>query len=284
MASTELGDLGPKEGEAVIYHWKWYYGTSSWALWVVLAAVFVLVKANRNRRALLILVPLLILSLLWIGFKKVMSFPTSSEVIFDPIVYSMVVSIAVVFLLGHKLGGRNRFITFLLVLGVMMVLWTVGAMSYIGMEFSNDMLGSVVYFASLALAILLGTILAGWFCRKRYSAKRFLIMLVLGCIITGVVFLFSFIVVYMVFESALRNNWRIIFIQIPIMGAVLGFISFVIILPFMILAFRSSFFRERFFACLGLQSMARAAEAEVYDGGPDEQGPAQQTAESDNLA
>ena len=252
--------MGPKEGEAVMCHWKWYYGTSSWALWVVLAAVFVLVKANRNRRALLILVPLLILSLIWFGFKKLMPVPTSTEMIFDQIFYSLIVGIAVVFLLGHKLSGRNRFITFLLVLGVMMVLWTVGAMSYSGIEFSNDMLGSIVYFASLALAMLLGTVLAGWFCRKRYSAKRFLIMLVLGCIITGVVFLFSFFVVYMIFESALRNQWQIIFIQIPIMGAVLGFISFVIILPYMILAFRSSFFRERFFACMGLQSMAATAE------------------------
>jgi len=212
-----------------------------------------------------------------------MSVPTSAEVVFDQIFYSLIIGVSVVFLLGHKLGGSNRFVTFLLALGVMMILWSVGAMSYIGIEFSNNMFVSIVYFASLALAILLGIVLAGWFCRKRYSWKRFLSMLVLGCIITGVMLLFSFFVVYTIFESGLRFQLAL-FIQIPIVGAVLGFISYIIILPYMILAFRSGFFRERLYSCLRLESMGGRAEAGAESKKVEEEDPGVKIPENDNFA
>ena len=227
---------------------------------MVLAAVFVLVKANRNRRALLILIPLLILSLLWIGFKKVMSFPTSSEMIFDQIVYSLIVGIAVVFLLGHKLGGRNRFVTFLLASGVMAGVLAVCAISNFGIEFSREMLGAVIYFISLALPMLLSVVLAGWRCRKRYSSLHFMLWLAVCIWVVSVTFVLAYFVIFMVIMSDIGLSVSKLTIIILMSSLVISVFSYVILLPYMILAFRSSFFRERFFACMGLHSMAATAE------------------------
>ena len=54
------------------------------------------------------------------------------------------------------------------------------------------------------------------------------------------------------------------------MGLVTGLLLYAINLPFMILAFCSPFFRERFYACLRLKSMSTAA-TQSYINQPNEE-------------
>jgi len=44
-------------------------------------------------------------------------------------------------------------------------------------------------------------------------------------------------------------------------GSVLGALTYVVVFPYMILSLRSSFYRQRFFACLRLKSMPTTASA-----------------------
>jgi hypothetical protein len=48
---------------------------------------------------------------------------------------------------------------------------------------------------------------------------------------------------------------------VPVVGSSYGAFLYVVVLPYMILALRSSFFRERFYACLHLKSMPTASES-----------------------
>jgi hypothetical protein len=251
---------------------------------VVLILTFVLVKENRSRRALLILIPFFILSLLWFGFKKVVPFPTSSEVIFDPIVYSLIVSIAVVFLFGHKLGGRNRFVTFLLTIGIMAAVLAVCTISNFGIEFSREMLGAVIYFISLALPILLGVILAGWRCRKRYSSLRFMLWLAVWVWVVPAIFMLTYFGIGMVISGGIGLSVGQLTIIILMGSLVISAFSYVILLPYMILAFSSGFFRERLYAFLRLESMAGGAEAEVDSNKVGEQESAIEIPENDDFA
>ena len=107
-------------------------------LWAVLVLAIVLVKANRNPQALLVLVPLLIINLLWSIFKKAMSFPSAQVEMFNMLFYSLTVGIAILWLLAHKLGNRSRFVTFLLAFTIMAVVGLAGAISYGGLEFSQQ--------------------------------------------------------------------------------------------------------------------------------------------------
>ena len=73
----DLPDPNDREGESVFYTWRWHYSAPALALWVILALAIVAVKANRNWRALLVLLPLLGYCLLWRGFIEAVGIPSS---------------------------------------------------------------------------------------------------------------------------------------------------------------------------------------------------------------
>ncbi len=257
IASQDIGELGPKEGTAVLYNWKWYYSIPALALWVVLLGAIVLVKANRNPRALLIVLPLLVANLLWLGFVRLLNFPSVARVQYDPLFVSYTVGIAVLWLLAHKLGNRNRFVTFLLALIIMIVVGFVGLTSYSMGEFSNETTLFLAFLAVLALAVLVGFVLAARLCQKHFNALRFMLWLALWTVINSVAAMLTFMVIMFLVQSR-PNNMIPILLQILIFGLVAGLLLYVINLPFMILALSSSFFRERFYACLRLKSMPTA--------------------------
>ncbi|MCH7559047.1 MAG: hypothetical protein IIB56_16565 [Planctomycetes bacterium] len=278
IASADIGELGQKEGTAVVYNWRWYYSIPGLALWVVLIAAFIFIKANRNPQALLILAPLLILNLLWLAFKKVMVLGSADIEMFSMVFNSLVVSITVLWLFAHKLGNRNRFVTFLLALALMAVLGLIGAISYCGLTFSQQTVGALILLAMSALAMLLGFVLAGWQCRNRYSGLRFVLYLALWTIVTC---LASTLVIYSTVFIIQQTPIPIftVLLMVSIVGLILGACLYVINLPFIILAFRSPFFRERFYACLRLKSMPSTIRQVDVDQ-PGEQNPNPKTSEN----
>ncbi len=254
IASADIGELGQKEGTAVVYNWRWYYSIPGLALWVVLIAAFIFIKANRNPQALLILAPLLILNLLWLAFKKVMVLGSADIEMFGMVFNSLVVSITVLWLFAHKLANRNRFVTFLLALALMAVLGLVGAISYCGLTFSQQTGGEVIILAMLALAMLLGFVLAGWQCRNRYSGLRFVLYLALWTVAACLASTLVFYPIVFIIQQVPVPISTVLLVAL-IVGLAFGAFLYVIVFPFMILALSSSFFRERFYACLRLKSM-----------------------------
>ncbi len=283
----DIGQLGPKEGTAVVYNWKWHYSTPGLALWVVLVLAIVLVKGNRNPRALLILVPLLILNLLWFGFKKAIPLPSSATAMFEQAFASLTVGISVLWLLAHKLGNRNWFVTFLLALVIMATLCIVGAVSYSGLAFSEYTIGSGVIFGVLTLVMLFAFALAGWRCRKRYSNLRFMLWLGVWTIATSIVIMLVWVGIALVFMGIggeLRGMWISMLLVVFVSGPVFGGCLYAIVFPYMILALRSSFFRQRFYACLRLKSMPITGSSEADADRLGEQSTYPETSENGNSA
>jgi len=226
----------------------------------MLIAAIVAVKANRNPNALLILVPLLIVNWLWLILKKMLGFRSADAEMFNMLFYSLTVGIAVLWLLAHKLGNRNRFVTFLLALTIMVAVGLVGAISYGGLEFSQQTVGYIVILSMLIFAMLLGFVLTGWRCRKSYKPVFFMLWLAVW---TVSAFLVSMLVVYsivFIVEGASVSISEVL-IVVLVSGSVLGALLYMVVFPYMILALRSSFYRQRFFACLHLKSMPAAASA-----------------------
>ena len=259
IPSQDIGELGPNQGTAVVYDWKWYYSTSSLSLWLVLIASFIFIKANRNPQALFILVPLLILNLLWLAFKKVMVFGSADIEMFGMLFNSLVVTITVLWLFAHKFGNRNRFLTFLRAFALMAVLGLVGAISYCGLTFSQQTGGAVIILAILALAMLLGFVLAGWQCRTRYSSLRFMLYLAFWTVTVCLASMLVFYPIVFIIQQVPVPISTVLLVAL-IAGLAFGAFLYVIVFPFMILALWSSFFRERFYACLRLKSMPTTTE------------------------
>jgi len=278
VPSADIGELGPNQGNAVVYNWKWYYSVPGLALWAVLALAIILVKANRNPQALLILAPLLILNLLWFGFVKLLHVPSSAMVQFDPLFASYTMGVTVLWLLAHKLGNRNRSVTFFLALIIMIVVGFVGLASYSMGEFSGETMLFITFLSILALAVLVSFVLASLLCKRHYNGLRFILWLAFWTVINSVAAMLVFMLIMFLFQS-MPNNLIPMLLQVLVMGLVVGLLLYVINLPFMILALRSSFYRERFYACLRLKSMPTTpgpADADPLD----KQNPGPETSEN----
>lgn len=249
VPSGDIGDLGPQQGASVTYDWKWYYGAPTLALWLALIAAFVFIKANRNPRALLILVPLLIVNLLWLVFKKALHVGSTEAEMFSMVFHSLVVGITVLWLLAPKVGNRNPLVTFLLAFAIVAVLGLLGTVSHVGLEFSPQTVGGPILLGMLALAMLLGFALAGWRCRKRCSPAHFMLWLAVCTLAVGAGGTLVFALIMGLIIGDLPP-----LLAVLIVGLVCGLCVYAIELPYMILAFYSSFFRERFYACLRLKN------------------------------
>ncbi|MBW7989904.1 MAG: hypothetical protein FVQ84_07805 [Planctomycetes bacterium] len=180
--------------------------------------------------------------------------PSSAAQQFDMLFQSISISISVMWLIAHKLGNRNRFVTFLLTLALMAVLGLVGAISYCGLTFSQQTGGEVIILAMLALAMLLGFVLTGRQCRNRYSGLRFVLYLALWTIAVCLASTLVFYPIVFIIQQVPVPISTVLLVAL-ISGLAFGTFLYVINLPFMILVFYSPFFRERFYACLRLKSM-----------------------------
>jgi MFS family permease len=244
----DLGDLGPKEGSAVVYNWKWYHSAPRLALWVPLILAIVLLKANRNPRVLLLLLPLLIVHLLWLGFTKLLPLPSSPRCVFDQVFTCFAAGLTMLWLLAYQVGNRNHFVTFLSALVIMLMISLLGAVSY-STGWSEEATAILVLLSMLAMALLLGFALAGWRCRKQCSPVHFMLWLAVCTLAVGAGGTLVFALIMGLIIGDLPP-----LLAVLIVGLVCGLCVYAIELPYMILAFYSSFFRERFYACLRLKN------------------------------
>jgi len=255
VASHDIGELGPKEGKAVIYNWKWYYNILPLSLFFALILLIVFVRANRTPRSWLIFVPLLIVNLLWSIFLKALGADSVQASVFSILFHSYTVGIASLWLLGHKIANRRRFITFLLALVIMAVTGLIGIISYGMTDFSGEGFAVLMLLGVLAFTMLLGFVLSGFMCRNRYSNLRFMLWLALWCVLVCMVVSMAFISIMFVIDGPPTSIFQILLAFVPI-SLIFGLCTYVIIVPYMILAFRSSFFRQRFYDCFHLPAMA----------------------------
>jgi hypothetical protein len=262
VASQDIGDLGPKEGKAVAYNWKWYYNILPLSLFFILILLLVFVRANRTPRAWLIFVPLLIVNLLWSIFLKVLGTGSVQSLIFSILFHSYTVGIASLWLLGHKIANRRRFITFLLALIIMAVAGLIGIISYGMTDFSGEGLSVLMLLGVLALTMLLGFVLSGFMCRNRYSNLRFMLWLALWCEVACLISILVFFLIAFAIDRPSISSFFAILFMIFSAGLIFGLCAYVIIVPYMILAFRSSFYRQRFYDCFHLPAVAAVSTDE----------------------
>ena len=254
VVSCDIGEFGPKEGAAVTYDWKWYYSAAKLLPWFILLAAIGLLKDNRNIRILLILIPILILNLLWSIFLKILQITGEPAGIFSVIFNSFVTGTALLWLLGHKIGNRNRFAVFLLALAVMIVTGTVIFCFTTGSGFSASLLVFAIIYPVMTLSMLLSFALAGVGCRKSYNNVKFILLLSLWAMAVSFSGIFLSYALTITFVEDSVSIADVLF-QIIIMGLATGVLLCIFLLPFMILAARSKFFGRRLFAYLQLKSM-----------------------------
>jgi hypothetical protein len=252
VPSANLGDLGPKEVEASVFNWKWYYTLPGYTIWLVLLAAIVLPKQNRHINVLAILVPIAVLNLLWPILVKVTSMPSSAENQYSVVFQSMLIGIAVLWLMTDYIVRFGGFTRFLLSLVIIIVTASVGILSY-SASFSREIPVFLVLFVCMAFALLIAITISRWLCRKKFSPVRFMLWLALWTILLGSFATLIFFIIGNLILSSSPSRLIQQLIQVLLIGLIFGLFIYVINLPYMLLGFVNPFFRKRFYDCLRLK-------------------------------
>ncbi len=151
-----------------------------------------------------------------------------------------------VWLLGHWLGGRYSIVRFFSILAVMV---GVGALGLFcageGDDGSMPLVIFATYYGVVVVGLVAGMMLAGRFCRKRFSGLRFGSWLLLWIEVVTVALP---MLIFLGYVAISQDPWPRAaggLIAIPVMMAMLAGIVYAFNLPFLIVGTCSTFYRRR---------------------------------------
>lgn len=216
-------------------------------LWVVLLLALAGPKANRTPKALLILIPLAVVSLGWFVFRVQMGGNQSDNVQFRIMIHALAIGSAVLWLLAHWFATGGWYKT-LLAAAVASGVAVVAGLS-LGMD-SGERLIAMAFIAVMMAATILGYALALCGYRAR-RAWRFLAWQAVGTITFSFAAVFlTALIPFFILDNGLGSLGKFLMFMIPA-GLVIGVVAFLIALPFAILGLYCPFFRRRLILCLG---------------------------------
>jgi len=249
VPTADIGDLGPSQGHTLLYNWRWYYRAQGLLIWLALVLALAIPQANRDRRALLIFVPLAIASLEWFLLKAILRIPSPQLYPFDMMVHCLVVGLAVLWLLAPTLGQFRGGVRFVVSLGLVCAVTSLEVLSSASTSSQETMilLTSPVLLAALLLTALTATARQ---CRQDHRLVRFMLRLGLWTTIGGVIVAVGYFVILTSILSLCLRPPNVA--SAALVGLVLGVFLYLLNLPYMVLCFVSPFFRERLQRCLGL--------------------------------
>ena len=255
VAAADFGGAGRQESDPVLYHWPWYWLLPRLAPWLLLTLAIILPRVNRDARALLIFIPLLVLSLLWPSVAKRAGIGPVSTEEYGLSFESLVVGVALLWLNADKLGKSPGLMQFAVSLGLVLLAGLAGVVSFgrASMDNLSPFLGLIALAGSVLLIALAATRRS---LRRRYKPLPFTLHLGFWSLLSSTAGMAAVTLVVGAFggfgassnlPSALREALRF--------GLLLGVCLYAINLPYMLLAFRSPFFRRRFCTWLGVESL-----------------------------
>jgi hypothetical protein len=258
IPSQELGKAGMREGPPTVFAWRWYYHLVSLAFWALVVLPALLVKENRRWQAWTILIPLGLIVVICQMLAGLGSQAATAEGL-QTFFVTLATAWAAVWLLGFWFASRHGRLRLAAAVTVMLA---VGLLSYVcdsGVLKLESLAPLSVPYVGFALALMLPMSLSGWCCRRVYSPRRFMLWLLLWMpvLLAGVMLLFvGGLTLVMGVTAGPAGAFTHILIMVPVMalmGGIYGVLLYLMNLPFMLLAFRNSFYRERFCKVFGLQ-------------------------------
>ena len=266
VASQELGNLGPRKSEPTLFRWQWYHHVPSLALWVVIFMLLVLVKGNRNRQAWLILLPLLAVTVISRMIPRLFLLSPATVEAFASFSVSIAAAWAVVWLLSHWLAKCHATAGFFLALMAMLMVGGLSYASIYGISSARELVYWWGPYGTCVLALLLAMMLSGFNCRRQYRPGRFAAWLLLWTIALPIAFLPVVFVIPMALAVAFTAFGLLEFVMILVvslfLGGLLGGALYLLNLPFLFLAVRCPFYRNRFHNAFRLKGVRASAYQE----------------------
>jgi NADH:ubiquinone oxidoreductase subunit K len=267
VASARIRGAGPFESQPVVFHWPWYWHLCRLGPWALLALAVAVPKRNRDRQVLLIFVPLVILTLLWPVVTRPVAFSSVSLDRFSLLFESLVVGLALLWLYADRLRGYRGWVRVPLSLGLMLLAGLVAFVS-VDQTLSDPMIIILPIFVTILGAVLLAALaLARRLTRGRDAPLPFMGWLAIWSLLFTAVSAVLLAGIPQFLSSGVAMDLRIrILVWQGVAGLALGLCLYVINLPYMLLMFRSSFFRQRFRVWLGVEPLLPQGQAASPEG------------------
>jgi hypothetical protein len=247
VASQDLGPLGPSKDQPVMFRWRWYCHFPTLPLWGLILALLVAPKANRHRQAWLVLIPLAVVLLVPRMLATLLSMPESTAETMGCFLGTLAMAWGAVWLAGHWLGCRLRKLTFFLILATMTA---IGLLSY----WCNGTDAAGLVTASIGIALFSGVLplsmlWTSYSCRKKFTPGRFRARLLVRMLVPLLLLMVAYMATLVLAVQGQPADLAIFapaLLMMLIGSLVYACVLYLFNLPFLELAFRSAFYRERF--------------------------------------
>ena len=273
VVSQNLGHLGKKESSPVVVDWQWYYHVPSLGLWIVLAALLILVRSNHCFQAWLIVLPVLAVQLGWSMLARLLSLPAGGAESFGGVLVALAASWAAVWLLASWFAQRGILTGLALALGLMSATGSAYFVTVYDIGSMDQAVFTIISFLAGALILLGASALAAVSCQRWSGSKRFSGWLLLWTVATTVLLTMLTATVSLVGPMLLgglfagSGPFELVTMLLSLLfasligGGLFGVMIYLVNLPFLLLAKNSPFYRERFHDALRLVSAPTDAVA-----------------------
>lgn len=272
MPGQQTGSGGTYEGTPIPYYWNPVWNLLWFGPWLALLVVLCL-KPNRQAGAWTVLAPFLVLQgLIVLAYWALVHFgagasPNGGFLFALADAVSLLVSaMAILWALSFALQTMPRVAAFFMAVLITAVSAVVGSLCLTGMSPAAAI--GIVFLCALGVgALLVGLVIAGFCCRKRYTAPRFASWLLLWLVAmlalpTLPLVMLSALFMFIAMQEAEAVVPILAGGTLTVLG--LGVMLYVMVIPFVLLAFRTTCYRDRFYCVFRLQGML--PEPAVEDG------------------
>jgi len=259
-AVADLGGLGDKEGPRVNYEWVPPSLLPQFVPWIAVL-LLLLLPANRRPQAWWVLLPM---GVVWL-IDLVLKFVTPDMLAYanDYVALaltSLAFGVAVFWLLAGYLSGLSRPVVFLV---ATLIISASSILAYlIRSDWSELVPVTAVFTAALVLLSLvtaLALVLSALMCKRVYRPTRLLAWFV-GFLLAGWLVISSpFVIVFLVVSLTQGGGPPMLEFLLGI--AMFALLTFVVVLPFLLLSFVESHYKERFMALFRLPRVPQPAAA-----------------------
>ena len=202
-------------------------------------------KSNRNTQAWRVLIPLVIVLFLIRIFVAVIPFSYEEPVpLLCYLVLLTALGITILMLLADVLP-RRRTDTFTAALAILTLVEGAGLVIAYGWQAEQELLCGAAFLAAGILALLAGISANARRCRSRYTDRRFGAYLIIWLIPIYTIALVVMAGIFLIPAADIRRYWNEVLLQALLAGAISGLVLYLICLPFLILTFKSPFYRRR---------------------------------------
>ena len=257
LASHDLPGQGLRTSEPVVVDWRWYYHLPSLAFWALALPFLGVVRQNRRPAAWAILIaPLLVI----VAARMLASLSAAAGAeTMAMFLTTLATAWTIVWLLGPWLVSVRGAVAFLIALGVMHL---VGLLSYLaccGLAYDKNLPQLAICYTSAAFGLLVPIALARRSYRGAYGRRRFMSWLFLWMALAlagDTLVLVAAMSAITAGPGRMAGDFVAALPSCAIAGVAAAVALYLVNLPFMLVAFRTDFYRERFFRVLRLEEPA----------------------------